>query len=202
MARPVVSDITERVYAALAPVAAADEDHDWPLLRFVEGFCRSLAPVDELVSDSDDGPGWSAILDADRCPVEWLPWLAQFAGVVLPPGLTEAQIRQYIKDAPAEARGSLNAMKAAVAPTLTGSGTVLWRERDTSAYHLTVSTYVSQTPNPTATNAVLQAAKPAGLVLVHQTIPGQDYQKVRDDYATYADLEAAYATYGNVRTDT
>lgn len=63
--------------------------------------------------DSAAGPGWSPVLDVDRAPVEWLGWLAQFAGVRLRPGLAAPEQRARIKNTDGHRRGSSPALRAA-----------------------------------------------------------------------------------------
>ena len=51
------------------------------------------------LSDYSGAPGWSQILDVDRCPDYALPWLGQFLGAAIPldSGLTRQQMVQKIK---------------------------------------------------------------------------------------------------------
>lgn len=98
-------------------------------------------------------PAWSKVTDVDRAPAEALPWLAQLVGQVLPPQQTgesdatyEARIREFIRDTPAFYRGSVAAMTTAAQQYLTGTKTVYFRERDTTAWHLTISTRRLETP--------------------------------------------------------
>ena len=60
-------------------------------------------------------PGWSQILDIDRCPQYALPWLAQFVGVELNPNWTAAQSRTAISQRVNFQRGTvLNLTRALV----------------------------------------------------------------------------------------
>jgi hypothetical protein len=89
----------------------------------IEGYAR----------DRPDGtPGWAILLDPDLCPAEALPYLAQFVGVKLPEGLTEAQQRFRIKATDGFNRGKPSAIIAAAQQFLTGNKTVIIRERDPS----------------------------------------------------------------------
>jgi len=199
----------DRLYLALAPLAREDVDNGWALLILCNALGAMFQEIEDLVRDTPDGPGWSALLDLDRCPDEALPWLGQFAGVRVLSGSTPAQMRQRIASTDGFKRGTRAALIGAAQATLTGAKTVVFRERDHDpadtpnyAYYLTVTTYTAQTPNPAATLAALTAQKPGGIVLTYQTLAGQDYQTLHTNHATYADVRSFYPSYDAVRTDT
>ena len=201
-----------RLYAMLAPLAQWDAEAAWSLLILVNAIGGQFQLVEDWVRDTPDGaPGWSLLRDLDRCPPEALPWLAQFVGVRLLAGATDAQNRARIASTDGFRRGTRDAMVGAARATLTGVGTVVFRERDGAelghpaapeyAYYLGVRTYSSQTPNPTATLAALMAQKPGGIVLDYRTVAGQDYTSLKTNHATYAAVKAAYRDYAAVVTD-
>lgn len=106
-----------------------------------------------------------------------------------------ARQRVRIKDKLGFERGSREAMINAAKSWLTGTKSVYFNERDTSPYHLTVSTKLSETPDPASVAAALQAQKPAGLVMVVQTIAGQDWNNLVATRASWTAVGAAYATW-------
>ena len=69
-------------------------------------------------------PGWSQILDINRCPWYALPWLGQFVGVDLNknPNLTYEQSVQKLLSRPGFSRGTLPALQNALAAIINGSG--------------------------------------------------------------------------------
>ena len=85
-----------RLYDALAPLATQDSSNAWALLILCNAIGLMYQDVEDLVRDSPDGPGWSSLLDLDRCPSWALDWLGQFAGVRIPFGLTDAQRRAWV----------------------------------------------------------------------------------------------------------
>lgn len=201
-----------RLYDMLEPLAEQDPQVGWSLLILCNAIGTSYQLVEDLVRDTPEGPGWSAIMDADRCPAEALPWLAQFAGVRIPPGMTDVDAqRAWVKSTDGFKRGTAQAMTGAAAATLTGDQTVVFRERDGAthgdpsnpdyAYYLTVVTYTNETPDETATRAALLAQKPGAIVMDYHVSTGQDYQQVRTDWATYAALRAGYPDYLAVKVD-
>jgi len=201
--RPVVSTAGENLYARLAPLAVEDETNSWALLRFSEALAgKFLQPVEDLVRDTDAGPGWSVILDLDRAPADKLAWLAQFIGVRLAPNLTDLNQRARIRGADGFHRGKISALVSAAQQHLTGAKTVQVRERDGSAHRITVITYTAQTPNAPAVLAALLEQKPGGLILTHNVLPGQDYTLVRTNNATYTVARTNHATYTVLRDST
>jgi len=197
-----------RLYAMLEPLAEQDPVAGWSLLILCNSIGVMYELVEEWVRDTPDGPGWSLLLDLDRCPDEALPWLAQFAGVRVLPGSSPADMRARIASTDGFKRGTRAAMVGAAAATLTGAKTVLFVERsgDTAvkpeyAYYIDVTTYASQTPDPTATLNALLAQKPGGLVLRYQTTPGQTWGQLKSSGKTWAQVTAAYPTWDDVRND-
>lgn len=166
MARPTVPAVAEQWYGELAVTQPADEQNGWPLLKLLGALGTTFGRLHDIVRDADDGPGWSSVLDPARAPVWALPWLAQFAGVRLTPGLTETQQRAQITTPPPFERGSRQAMIDTVAATLTGTKLVRVLERvGGDAYALTVITRTSETPNAAAAEAAARSQKPIGLIL-------------------------------------
>lgn len=216
------SDTAELVYADLGPLSAADESGD--LHTLVEALVDPLDVVEALVRDTDDGPGWSVVLDVDNAPAALLPWLAQWVGATLPPLLTEAEQRAYLKDTPGPKRGTVAYLTAIAAPFLTGTDKVTILERDTSPYHFTYRVYLTEMGGrsynalkalyatydaweataPTyadggtaavALEAAVRAAKPAGLQMTFQVATGASYADLDAEYGSYDNMEAALATY-------
>lgn len=169
MARPTdISEFGEAVYSQLKPVADLDEANNWALLNFVGAIAEMFKLMDQL-AHSD--PPWSRMIDPDLVPVEGLPWLGQLIGVTVNTQLSEADQRLQIKQKIGWTRGTVEAIKNAVKPYLTGTKTVMVRERDTSPYHFSIFTYSTETP------------------------PNKTYQDLYNSYATYQAFFVANATY-------
>jgi hypothetical protein len=204
----VPASFADALYTALAPLARQDASYGWALLILCNALGTMFQTLEEYVRDSPAGPGWSALLDLDRCPPEALGWLGQFVGVRLLPDSTVDEQRARIASTDGFKRGTRAALVGAAAATLTGDKTVVFRERDHDpadtpayAYYLTVITYTSETPDPTATLNALLAQKPGGIVLSYRTAAGQDYTSLAAAYASYAAVTAAYPDYAAVHTD-
>jgi hypothetical protein len=145
----------------------------------LDTYLRSLADplfqeVEDWASDGDDGsPGYSILVDPDRVPTEGIPWLGQFVGVTITSGLSDADQRVQLIGLGNWKRGTVAALEAAVKPLLTGSQTIVVKERDTSPYHFEVYTLASETVDINKARAALLTQKPAGLVMNYFTYSGQ-----------------------------
>jgi hypothetical protein len=180
---PELASFAALLYDALAPLATLDGQADWHLAHYCGAHGAMFQPVADVARDTPAGPGWSAVLDLDRCPDAWLPWLAQFVGVTVVAGSTPAEMRTRIASTDGFNRGTPEAIRAAAQATLTGNQTVTFRERDSSAadppYTLEVLTLTGETPDPAATRAAIVAQKPGGILLNYRTVAGQDWQAVQ-----------------------
>lgn len=197
-----------RLYDALAPLAQVDPENAWALLIYCNALGSMYQLVEDLVRDTPDGPGWSALLDVERCPDVALPWLAQLVGVRLLPGSTADEQRERIGSTDGFRRGTRAAMIAAAQATLTGDRFVGLRERDGDpadkpdyAYFLTAITYTEETPDPAATEAALIAQKPGGIVLDFRVAAGQDWQAVRTNNPTWQAVKDRYVNWAAVKAD-
>lgn len=199
--QPAVHSTSKRLWEALGraftdPDAQEGTRHQWHLLRYVDVVGDQLGDVDDLVRDSDAGPGWSALLDIDRVPLVHLAFLAQFVGVRNPAG-TEAAQRAWVKARPGWSRGRVLTIVAAAQATLTGTKRVDVYERDGSAYRLRVRTYNAQTPDPAATEAAVLAAVPGGIVLTYESVAAGTYDQAAANFATYDVAAAAFVDYND-----
>jgi hypothetical protein len=191
-----------RLYGMLAPLAQKDPVAGWSLLILVNAIGLEYQLVEDWVRDSPDGPGWSLLMDLDRCPPEALPWLGQFVGVRVPTGLNDAQARAWVASTDGFRRGTPAAMRGAAQATLTGDKLVVFTERfNGDAYALDVATYVDQTPDPALTERALIAQKPGGIVMTYRASPGQDYGIVDATNVDYAAVHAKYPSYQALLVD-
>jgi hypothetical protein len=98
-----------------APVGAAFMKARAAVVTAAEGEAHYVRNGTAVLRNPRTILGWTRLLDPERCPGWALPWLAQFAGVKLTTGLTEAQQREQITSPPAFLRGTPAATRAAVA---------------------------------------------------------------------------------------
>lgn len=187
------------LYGSLEPLAGEDEANAWALATLCAAIGTMFQPAEDLARDTEEGPGWSAVVDLQRCPDDWLPWLAQFVGVTVPLALSPAEQREVIASTAGFYRGTRAAMTGAIAATLTSTKTVEFRERQGSPYRLDVVTYIAETPDPALTARAALSQKPAGIVLTYAALPGATYTKIKAHFATYTALRSGYATYQAMR---
>jgi hypothetical protein len=202
---------SQRLYDSMAPVAQEDEFNQWALLIFINGIGVMFQLLEDWARDTPDGPGWSLLLDLNRCPDIALPWLAQFVGVRIIRGSTPDEMRARIASTDGFRRGTVAAMTGAAKATLTGNQRLIFRERDgvemghpespEYAYCLKVATWESETPDPAATLAALLSQKPGGILLDYNPATMQDYAQVKLNNATYAVVKSRYIDYAALAMD-
>lgn len=209
MSAPVLDTVAADLYQRLQPLAYADDANGYALAYLSDALGAMFQPLSDLVRDTPDGPGWSPIVDVDRAPIYALGYLAQFVGVRLLQGLSDSDQRSRVRSTDGMRRGSIAAFAAAALPHLTGGRHVIVRERFKPtdplvdhAYHVQVITFTSETPDSAVVLAALLTQKPGGLVLHYDVEDGQDFEQVRETYATFDDVRTTYTTLDDLRTDT
>lgn len=201
MAVPDVPDAAEELLDELAVCQPGDEQRGSPFRLLVGAIAVALGPLHDLVRDTEDGPGWSAIADPDRTPDP--QFTAQLNGVVLTRGASDEQHRSELRIGAGLRRGSPGALREAVQATLTGARQVTIIERDGDPYELLVISYEDETPDPDAAEAAARSQKPAGLLLTYRVDPGWSIGQLEAAYAglTIADLEADFASVGALESN-
>jgi hypothetical protein len=197
----------DELYEQVSPLAYDDANQGYALFSYTGAMAEPYDQIVGYASDLADGtPGWAVLMSADTCPVEALPWLAQFVGVTGLAGLTEQQQRDRIKATDGFKRGTIQAMIANAQRLLTGTKTVYYRERDVSvsavaggAYGISFLTFASETADVAAVLAALTQQKPAGLIMSYNTVTGGSYLIVRTNYASYTVIRSTFATYSGLR---
>ena len=192
---------------------------DGTLRALVDAIALPVADRVRLLSD----PAYSA--DEYTVPFARLPWLAAMAGIDLTAipdlafawatyrdtyreeygptdvtGACNARRRAVVADPDYRYRGSATAIRKRVGETLTGAKSVeitcpLSGDPDA----ISVTTFASQTPDPTATEAAIRAEIPAWMAATIVTnAAGQSYANLAADYATYSTMTATSKTYGTL----
>jgi hypothetical protein len=188
----------QAVYAQLLPLQTLD------LLHYIGAIGdESLQILDSLVHSDGGDDAWAPMVDLERTPDAFLEWLGQFIGYRMSIPLTPNGLRQALRDKGNWGRGTPEFLANSIKTFLTGTQTVIITERDTSPYHVTVQTYASETPGSTTViNNVLQANKPAGLVLSYSTIGGtpttETYLILYNTGDSYSDVYVSSQTYADI----
>jgi len=201
MSQPPVHPWVQDFYDALGWYRLADEQVGWHLLYLCAAAGLTIQDVRDWSEDTDLGPGWSQIMDADTCPAPFLPWLGQLVGVALPGGLTEQQQRDRIHGTDGFKRGSPGAIIAAAQQWLTGAKSVFLIERSPTVYSFSVNTYTTETPDSAKVLAALMEQKPAGLNLTYNVLSGQSWGRLRDIHVDWTDVSSDYATWQLAKDD-
>lgn len=198
---PVLNPIAQSIYDEIAPIAYGDATNNYALAQFVEAWTRPMLVLQAIVHDTDTGPGWSTVMDPVTAPDLFLDWLSQFVGVRRVAGETTASKRARIEAMDGIRRGGPASMKAAIQRTLTGTKTVLFNERQGSAWKLGIATFTTETPNSADTLAAILKQKPAGITLTYVTASGVTYALLVVVYDTYQDVKNTFLTYNGVKNN-
>jgi hypothetical protein len=201
MARPVVNPIAERIYEEIAPVTVFDEENDWALLHFIHAWTNAMMAVEEVARDTDEGPGWSSVLDPDRAPAMFLDFLSALVGSRGYKGEPDDHKRIRINGMTGLRRGSSQAMRAAAIRYLTGSKYLVFHERAGSAWRLHIRTLDSETPDEAQVLSELQSQKPAGIVMTYDAVPGPTWDLLAAAYDSWDAVAADYPTWDHVAVD-
>jgi hypothetical protein len=200
MAMPALTAVGEEMYEALDPLVrdGVDEANDFTAAKFCDARAVMFDEVAGIVRDQDDGTtGYAIVLDPYRCPAKLLPWLAQWEGVEIPPGMADDETRVLIDEAPAQQRGGPWAIVSLAQRYLTGTRTVTLYERlNGNPAVLGIRTRIAETPDPALLlAAVVKWQKPGGVVIDYATVTGATYGEAEAAAATYTIAEGASATY-------
>ncbi len=200
MPSPELTHTGQKLYDALAPLAENDADQGYALAIFCGGLAAMFDQVADLSRDEDDTPGWGGIVDPDQ--TEFIGWLSQFIGVVIPGGVDEATARAWLRNTDGRNRGTPAAIEGAAKVFLTGGKTVYLIERfGGSAYALQVTTWEGETPDPARVEAAVRAQKPAGLVLTYSVIDGGDFDTLRATHTDFADVKTEFSDFNDLRAE-
>lgn len=198
------SELWELLYDSLGFHREDDPETGYQLRRLCEVALGPYQDIYDLLRERDDMPApFALFLDPDKCPAKWLPYLAQYVGVVPTPEMSEAQLRAEIKEPTGWRRGQPEALRVATRRTLRSVAgeelMVIIRPRTPEVGHHYVRTLLSQTPEPQRTERVVRANLPAWEMLDYGAIEGVTYADIRAAFETYADLKAAFPTYKALR---
>jgi len=202
---PEASPAALELYESLDP-AFTDPDPDYGYASLK--LCMALVSgnidlIHEIVSDTPEAPGWQILLDPTRCPAICLPFLGQFVGARLKPGMSEAEQRAAIAEPEGFGRGTPGAIIAVAKRRLTGTKTVLLVERYTGlAYRMKLVTIESETPEPEETLAdIIEEQKPIGIRLFFNASPDWTWNELVEEKPTWEKVEAEFDTWDAVLTN-
>ena len=209
MAAPTTTPTADVVYEWVGQgQTSPDADHDWAFLHLIVELTRPLWEVEQVVRASAGRPGWAAALDPDTVPAVALDWLAQWVGVRLPAGLSDAAKRARIKDRPNARRGTpAYVVAAAQAGTTDSAGEATMFERrhpdemDTDdPDRFVVVIYTEDGADEAAAQEALDEGRPAHLIGHVLVRDGLVYQSLELEGLTYDELDALGLTYDQLKT--
>ena len=126
---------TDSIYAAVPNfLQETDGASGYPLYAFIYGIASTVdIEINSLIRDGigasgyadpqyANAPGWSQLVDIDRCPTFALPWLGQLVGVSMPSGLTRSEMVSRIKNRSGFQRGTSEALVSVILRVINASG--------------------------------------------------------------------------------
>jgi hypothetical protein len=203
----VQSEVGVWMYDALEPLHVHEERLGYPLLGFCDGIGSMFQPTYDIVSDPN------ILLDPDRTPISWIPWLAQFVGQPLPgdqlpdetPTAYRIRMLPYIKDPPHRRRGTVPAILEEVKKFLNPGANVYAVERQGGNMYVGSIGVVTSQLKAGATIAQIQARiekiQPAGRLITVTAITGGDWLSLRTTHTDWADVRSTYHDWAEVRSN-
>lgn len=202
--------IGDELYEAFAPLRERyGENADLQLM--CQALGAMMQPVDDLVKDGPEGqPGWSQTLDLNRAKNEWLKWIGQWVGYIVPDKATTQTDEQWsvterarIVSRSAHRRGTVDVLREVVQEHLNAPKTVIIQERFGATANLphwiTVSVFTSQiATSAAAAEAAARSQKAAGLKMIFNSLSGSDYATLLASQATYAVVLSKFVDYNEV----
>jgi hypothetical protein len=190
------------IYSNMLPAQYAEEETDYALARFLDALSHLLDPVADVTRPP---PAWDKLASPYRCPPQWLPVLAQWAGVSRADAYTNDQdgLRDLLATGgPAFWRGTRKYFIAQVrrwyAPDWQTDPPLFFQERaDGDPYRLRMFIYRwVELTDEVALRRRLWEIKPAGLQPIEFEIrDGQIWWQARNCGHTYWQIHAAFANW-------
>ena len=204
---PEIGPTGEEIYDNMEPAQYAELETNYSLARFLAAISELLDPIADVTRAPDGSDRWLVLASPTRCPVEWLPVLAQWAGVRRRDSMSEADLRELIgPHGPGMWRGTRQSMWDAVKrfyPPGTPDNFLYFEERaDGNAYALRVFTYSFVQHDEAAVRSALLHAKPAGLTLLYEVRVGQTWGMLDERMPTWGDTVVNYASWYELMHDT
>lgn len=191
---------------SMAAEAAEQLSAAYPGTHEANVLAAALAPL-QRVADVllDDRGAYAGVFARDLAHLGALRWGAQWAGRDAR-GATEPQLRSVDWWRGRWRRGSVPALRAAIASVLTGNRDVRFYERSNPAdfsadapYDLTVVTTASETPGGAASIAeALRDVLPARLVVHIAVVDGYSWQDLLDSGRTWQQVLAGFTDWRRV----
>jgi len=172
---PSAGPFTQRLVQRMQPWLTTDFE------RYLVSIAQMYEPWLELAEERhSDGepffvPAWGSLFNPETCPFEALGYLAQYVGVKIPSGASEAEARELVKIHAGFERGTTKSIEEAIyaGTTLTRTGQTLVErsvlierrgpEGTKEAYRFGISVPSADIPSESALIAKVMAVTPAGI---------------------------------------
>lgn len=191
----------DELYEWLGPIVQQYGDPDNALYVYSQAFGAMFEPIDVMIRDENNDPGWSQVLDLTRAQLAWLRWLGQWVGYFVPLTVTEGE-RTKIITRSAHRRGGIPILLEVVAEHLIPAGRIIIRERDTSAHHITVYIYASDiATTAAAAEAAARSQKAAGLIMDFIVLTTENWTMLTANQASWNIVVSKFTNWNAVVAD-
>lgn len=207
---PPIGTTGQEIYDNTVPARYAEEQTDYAWARFLDALSHLLDPVADVTRPPDGALRWTVLASPWRCPPQWLPVLAQWAGVRRWDLFVEDDLRTLLATGgPGFWRGTKAHMIASArrfyAPDAQEDPPLYFEERARisddeaiNAYWIRVFTYSFVQHDYEQVRRALLRSKPAGINLIYEIRDGQTYGQLKDCGYTYWQLNVGFADYQDV----
>jgi hypothetical protein len=144
------------------------------LTNYLTALGSIFEQVWSLVVDQGDPdtsgfePGYSDLLNVSTCPTQYLPYLAQFNGTIVPPGTPDATARALISGESGMQRGTGPSIVSAAQRYLTGTQSCILQERSNGTtpdpYWFVLTVRPEQVISASQLIAAVNNTKPGGVM--------------------------------------
>ena len=204
MSKPEDMGITgQELYDNTQPAQYAEQKTDYAWAKFLATLSELLDPIAVVTRPRSGEEQWTVLGSPSRCPREWLPVLAQWAGVRRPDTMREEDLRILIgPHGPGMWRGTKQAMTASVARFLPEGAPIYFEERaDGDPYLFRVFIWTYSGGDAEQIRSTLLHEKPAGLTLEFDVRVGQTWGMLKQRKATWGDVMIDYPDWHEVKYD-
>ena len=177
--------VTKTAYGRLgAALTGPDPDHQFALATLLGVLLDPIDDAHALVRS-----GWAGALNPTTTSEVWLRWLAQAAGVMLPPGIDLDTARAMVTHPVGWLAGTPQALRTAVAATLTGSKTIWLEEHvDGDPFLVRVTVFTDETPSVWAAQRAADRAVDAGIQVEVWVKEGWTFKDLAESGLTFGEL--------------
>jgi hypothetical protein len=203
------TEVGRWMYDALEPLQEREQQLGFPLLAFADAIGGMFQPTYDIVKDPN------ILLDPDRTPVGWLPWLGQFVGQQVKGGQLpdesdadyRTRVAPLIRNPAHRRRGTVPAILEEVAKFLNPfpTPTIYAVERQGGNLYIgsigVITSQIKLGYTVADIQARIEAIQPAGRIITVTGLVGGDWLSLRTTHSSWSDVLSTYDDWAEVRAN-